>query len=134
MTSGRTRRAELLAATNRDDLVDLAERCLIAGPDVGMVVLTAREPVESTRFHLGEVLVTRTEVGHRGERGWSMFMGDDRPASLAAAILDAEVAARGPLAAAVEDLCQATELALVARRAEEWAELEPTVVSFEEVQ
>ncbi len=88
----RRRRSELLAIAEARSLLDLADACLegtdvpelIAGPDVGMVVMTVREPVEATRFHLGEVLVTRAEVEHRGQRGWSMRMGDDRAGALRA--------------------------------------------------
>jgi len=142
MRLSRTRRTELICASPPDALVELADRCIdtwtppdvVSGPDVGMVVLTVREPIEATRFHLGEVLVTRTEVDHRGVRGWSLFMGDDRPASLAAAILDAEAEARGPHTQAIEQLCRATEASAEEDRAAEWADLRPTIVNFEEIE
>ncbi|HSL58535.1 MAG TPA: phosphonate C-P lyase system protein PhnG, partial [Acidimicrobiales bacterium] len=103
-TLTRERRAELLAAAPAESLIALAERCLadgtdpvvVAGPEVGMVMLTVREPVARERFHLGEVLVTRAEVELDGARGWAMRAGDDRLATLAAAVLDAEVEARRP--------------------------------------
>jgi alpha-D-ribose 1-methylphosphonate 5-triphosphate synthase subunit PhnG len=135
------RRAELLAATDAAPLVALAERCLedgddpvvVRGPEVGMVMLTVREPVARERFHLAEVLVTRAEVELDGVRGWSMRPGDDRVATLAAAVLDAEVEAGRPLAGAVLELCAVTERARAAADAAEWAELEPTAVAFEEL-
>lgn len=134
--------ASLLAASDPEVLLAVADRCLgdgtapeiVSGPEVGMVLLTVREPTQSLRFHLGEVLVTRTEVTHRGERGWSMFMGDERPASLAAAICDAEVAAGGPCSDAVLELCATTEATAAADRAAEWAELTPTIVDFKEIE
>jgi alpha-D-ribose 1-methylphosphonate 5-triphosphate synthase subunit PhnG len=106
---------------------------LVAPPEAGVVVMTVREPVESTRFHLGEVLVTSSTVEHRGQRGWSMRMGDDRAAALAAAICDAEAEAGGPQRGAIDELCRSTEARLAAERANEWADLAPTVVRFEEM-
>jgi alpha-D-ribose 1-methylphosphonate 5-triphosphate synthase subunit PhnG len=137
----RARRCELLAATDLDPLLQVADRCLagadqpqpIVGPEVGSVVMTVREPVEATRFHLGDVLVTRFEVLHREHRGWAMRPGDDRAGAVAAAICDAECEADGPGRAEVEALCDRTEERLTAERAEEWQDLAPTVVSFQEM-
>lgn len=134
------RRAALLAVAPADAVVELAERCLadddlvvIAGPEVGMVMLTVREPIARERFHLGEVLVTRAEVERGGARGWSMRLGDDRLATLAAAVLDAEVEAGGESAAAVGELCDRTERDQAADTDREWRELAPTEVRFDEL-
>ncbi len=134
------RRAELLALAPADALVALAEQCLldddlvvIAGPEVGMVMLTVREPIALERFHLGEVLVTRAEVERAGARGWCMRLGDDRLATLAAAVLDAEVGARGGQADAVVALCLATERDHDAEAEREWRDLAPTEVRFDEL-
>ena len=137
----REARAELLARADRTAAIELADRCLdgvpapdvLRGPEVGMVMLTVREPVEATRFHLGEVLVTTCEVEHRGARGWVMRMGDDRHAALAAAVLDAEAVAAGPLAGEVAALCAATADRVGRERAREWADVRPTIVDFEEM-
>ncbi len=137
----RNRRIELLAAMPSEPLIALAEKCLdgatsvkaIKTPEVGTVMLTVVEPVERTRFHLAEVLVTRCEVVHRDQRAWAMRMGDDREAVLAAAICDAEVEARGPAAALVEAACSGQVAHAARTRAAEWAELEPTVVNFQEM-
>lgn len=137
----REARAELLARADRGEAIELADRCLdgtpeprvLRGPEVGMVMLTVREPVEATRFHLGEVLVTTCEVEHRGSRGWVMRMGDDRHAALAAAVLDAEAVAGGPLADEVEALCSRTADCVARERAREWADVCPTIVDFEEM-
>lgn len=140
-TSTPTDRAAMLAQADPEALADVADECLADapmpdihhGPDVGTVVLTVREPVETTRFHLGEVLVTRCQLEHRGVTTWAMRMGDDRAATLAAAICDAEAAADGPAAAAVERLVDDTRHQLRVARSEEWHELEPTIVAFEEM-
>ncbi|CAN5688903.1 hypothetical protein BH20ACT1_BH20ACT1_11780 [soil metagenome] len=137
----RERLCELLASAEPATLAGLAERCLdpsdeptlIAGPEVGMVMMQVREPVVQERFYLGEVLVTRAEVELGGARGWAMVMGSDRVRALAAAVCDAEVQAGRPRAADVLALCEATAQALVETAAAEWAELVPTEVSFEEL-
>lgn len=134
-------RAAMLAQADPDDLAAAADECLASttlpdihfGPDVGTVMLTMREPVETTRFHLGEVLVTRCQLEHRGVTAWAMRMGDDRAATLAAAICDAEAEAGGPAAASVERLVVETRDHLQAQRTEEWSELESTIVAFEEM-
>ncbi|MEO0494631.1 MAG: phosphonate C-P lyase system protein PhnG [Actinomycetota bacterium] len=140
-SSATTDRAAMLAQADPEALATVADECLAGapmpdihhGPDVGTVVLTMREPVETTRFHLGEVLVTRCQLEHRGVTAWAMRMGDDRAATLAAAICDAEATAGGPAAASVERLVAETDEQLRAARAEEWHELEPTIVAFEEM-
>lgn len=139
----RERRAELLAAASPDELLPVAERLLDAGelgrprvvhpPEVGMVMLTVREPVAEERFHLAEVLVTRCMVEVADATGWSMRAGDDRVAALAAALLDAAATAGLPAGAEIDALC--AEVAERQRRddAAEWAELSATRVAFEEL-
>ena len=134
-------RAELLAVAEAEDVVALAEACLaefgdpvvLASPEVGLVVMQVREPVCSERFHLGEVVVTRAEVEIAGARGWAMRLGNDRVATLAAAVCDAVAAAGGALAADVDRLCAATERRRAERQAAEWDQIAPTIVSFEEL-
>jgi alpha-D-ribose 1-methylphosphonate 5-triphosphate synthase subunit PhnG len=106
---------------------------VLVPPEVGMVMTQIREPVAEERFYLGEILVTRCSVEVAGANGWSMRGGDDRIAALAAALLDAVAAAGLPEAAEVADLCTA----VAARRRREidaeWAEIAPTLVTFEEL-
>ncbi len=137
-------RAELLAAADTDALVALAEALLgangddlrvLAGPELGMVMLQVREPVAEERFYLTEVLVSRAEVELRGSRGWAMRAGDDGLAALAAAVLDAVADAETETdhLAAVEALCASTAARLSEVRAAELAELAPTTVQFAEL-
>lgn len=134
-------RAELLAAADPDALVALAERCLdrhgepqlLLAPETGLVMLQVREPVRRERFHLGEVVVTRAEVHLAGYRGWSMRLGRDRLAALAAAMCDAVANAGGPLADEVDELCRRTRDTLSTIEAETWADLVATTVAFEEL-
>jgi alpha-D-ribose 1-methylphosphonate 5-triphosphate synthase subunit PhnG len=136
-------RAELLAAAHHDELVPLAERLFTDGvlseltvvkpPQVGLVLLQVREPVAEERFYLGEVLVTDCTVELHGHAGWSMRGGDDRAASLAAAILDAVVASGDENAPRVEALCQAVAERRAGEHAAEWDEIAATTVQFEEL-
>lgn len=134
-------RTGLLARAQAESLIALADSCLEGAaepvvtqpPETGLVMLTVREPVETTRFHLGEVLVTRCAVRHRGVDGWAMRMGSDPAATLAAAVLDAEVESDGPLASAVIELCDLTQHQLTLADAREWQDIEPTIVDFEEM-
>ncbi|MEM8707140.1 MAG: phosphonate C-P lyase system protein PhnG [Actinomycetota bacterium] len=140
-TSASALRASMLSQADPVALAGVADECLADaptpqvhhGPDVGTIMLTMREPVETTRFHLGEVLVTRCQVEHRGVTSWAMRMGSDRASALAAAVCQAEVTAAGPAAASVDRLVAETRRQLDAERADEWHELEPTIVAFEEM-
>ena len=135
------RRAELLAIAEESELVALADRCLEAAPDTrvieppttGTIPLCVREPVVGERFILADVLATRAEVEHRGQRGWAMRLGGDAAATLAAAICDAEAATGAGLAREVDLLCRRTERNRADEAAREWAELARTEVYFQEL-
>ncbi|GAB3562349.1 hypothetical protein GCM10027445_02760 [Amycolatopsis endophytica] len=137
----REQRCALLAEAGREELVALADECLadgapvrvLTGPEVGAVAAQVREPVLAERFLLGDVLACRAEVEVAGQRGWSMRLGDDRAATLAAAVLDAEAEATRPQSGRIEQLCREVEARRARREAAEWAELAPTVVEFEEL-
>lgn len=137
----REQRCALLAEAKTEELVALADECLtdgvplrvLSGPDVGVIAAQVREPVLAERFLLGDVLACRAEVELAGHRGWSIRMGDDRAAALAAAVLDAEVEGARPRSARVELLCRDVARRRADRDAAEWAELAPTIVEFEEL-
>jgi alpha-D-ribose 1-methylphosphonate 5-triphosphate synthase subunit PhnG len=133
-------RAELLAHATPAHVVALADRITATArcrverqPEVGMVVLEVREPVAGERFHLTEVLVTQATVTVDDAAGWAMRTGDDRLATLAAAVCDAAVEAGHDLAPEVERLCTATEERRAAAAAERQARVAPTAVAFEEL-
>lgn len=134
-------RAALLADADRDDVIDLAERCIlrhgdptvVLPADVGLVMIEVRDPIAGERFHLGETTVARAEVEFLGQRGWMMRQGTDRVAALAGAVCDAVARAGAELADEVEELCRLTAVHETRRAAEEWAALAPTVVAFEEL-
>jgi alpha-D-ribose 1-methylphosphonate 5-triphosphate synthase subunit PhnG len=133
-------RAELLARAAPAELVALADHITAAAdvrveaqPQVGMVVLEVREPVAGERFHLTEVLVTEARVSVDGAPGWSMRAGDDRLATLAAAVCDAAVEAGHVLAEDVVQLCAATAAARAEQEAAEQARVATTAVAFEEL-
>ncbi|QBJ96452.1 phosphonate metabolism protein PhnG [Rhodococcus sp. ABRD24] len=137
----RERVAELLADAPEDELVDLADACLADGielavltaPEVGSVAAQVREPIAHDHFFLGDVLACRAEVSLGGVRGWAMRLGDNRSATLAAAICDAEIVAERPQAVRVLELCARVEEIRRLAEADEWAQLAPTIVQFEEL-
>jgi alpha-D-ribose 1-methylphosphonate 5-triphosphate synthase subunit PhnG len=137
----REQRCALLAQAQPQELITLADACLADGvqvrvlvaPEVGCVTAQVREPVLAQRFLLGDVLACRAEVELADHRGWAMRLGDDRAAVLAAAVLDAEVQAGRPQAREVDGLCRRVAQRIQRRETQEWAELAPTVVEFEEL-
>jgi alpha-D-ribose 1-methylphosphonate 5-triphosphate synthase subunit PhnG len=144
----RERRCELLAMAPSTELIALAERLLAADeiaealivthhPETGAVVMQVREPVCAERFHLGDVVVTRAEVAIDGQRGWSMRLGSDRPATLAAAMCDAlAVTSRHSWQSwrdEIDALCRQTAEHHEELERREWSELVATAVAFEEL-
>ncbi len=134
------RRAELLSVADRDPLIALAERCISSSspevtlpPEVGTIAMVVREPIVHDQLILADILVTRAEVSWEGTSGWAMRLGNDRVATLAAAVCDAEAQAGRPLCREVEDLCRAAASGEASSMEAQWAELAPTVVSFEEM-
>ncbi len=135
----REERCALLAEAGSAALTALADACLADGvdvrvlvaPEVGCVTVQVREPVGAERFLLGDVLACRAEVEVGGHRGWAMRLGDDRAATLAAAVLDAELQAGRARAADIDALCRQVIADRAEREAQEWAELSATVVEFE---
>ena len=139
--NSRERATELLAAAGEEDLVALADACLSGGaefavlvaPEVGTIAAQVREPIAHDRFLLGDVLACRAEVSLGGQRGWAIRLGDNRIATLAAAVCDAELAAGGPTAPQIRALCIRVEREHQLSDHDEWAALAPTVVRFEEL-
>lgn len=142
-TLTREQRCDLLAAAEHAEIVPLAEQLVADGaaprptvvkpPETGMVVLQVREPVEESRFYLGEVLVTECAVEVAGVPGWSMREGDDRVAALAAALLDAVAAAGLPATTEIDALCARIAERRARQDENEWAEIRSTTVAFEEL-
>jgi alpha-D-ribose 1-methylphosphonate 5-triphosphate synthase subunit PhnG len=133
-------RSELLAVADAPALIALADRCIEGGetrivgePVVGIVPICVREPVAGERLLLGDVLATKAEVSHKGFTGWALRVGDDLAAAVAAAICDAEASTGGALVAEIDALCRETKQRKAQQAAEEWAELAPTEVRFEEL-
>ncbi|HVX47251.1 MAG TPA: phosphonate C-P lyase system protein PhnG [Mycobacteriales bacterium] len=137
----REERCALLAIAEPADLVTLADQviadvgepAILAAPQVGAIATQIREPIGRERFFLGDVLSCRAEVELAGARGWAMRLGEDRAAVLAAAILDAAAQIDAATAGAVDALCTQVEINRDERERAEWAQLQPTIVEFEEL-
>lgn len=135
--------SELLSGASPAAVVELANRCLAGADaesfrvlrpaDVGSVVVQVREPIARQRFILADAVVTSAEISLHGTTGWAMRMGEDREATLAQAVCDAELVRSGPLAGQILDLCGRLEAERAEARAEEWDRLQPTIVEFEEI-
>lgn len=140
----RNRRFSILAqaADPATALLDLAERVLtesgeavavVTPPQVGMVMLRLREPVDGTVFNAGEVLVTEARVMLGTHDGYAMRLGRAPELTLAAALLDAAVEGEHPLTPAIEAALGACEEAESARQLTTWREVAPTRVAFDEM-
>jgi len=134
-------RAELLAVADPEAVIALAEALVadlgdpvvVTRPAIGLVMVQVRDPVCDERFHLGEVVVTRAAVELAGAAGWSMRMGTDRVATLAAAVCDAVASSTSPLAVQVDELCTTTQGQRSSAADAEWREIAATEVRFEEM-
>lgn len=141
--AARNRRFETLAQADAVPLHTLAEAVLtdaaafpvtvVTHPRPGVLMLRLREPVRGTVFNAGEVLVTEAAVSLGGVPGYAMRLGREPETALAAAILDAAVAAGHPLSPQITALLGEQETAATERDAAEWRAVAPTRVSFEEM-
>ncbi len=140
----RNRRFSILAqaADPATPLLDLAEQVLtvsgadvavVTPPQVGMVMLRLREPVDGTVFNAGEVLVTEARVTLGVHDGYALRLGRAPELTLAAALLDAAVEGAHPLTPAIEAALGACEEAEQARQLAAWREVAPTRVAFDEM-
>lgn len=134
-------RAELLAAADVTAISDVADQLIalhgeplvISPPETALVALDVREPVESIRFRVGDVLVTRAEVDMSGHAGWAIRPGDDHLGALAAAICAAVGDSGIAGADLVDSLCARTSALKAAADQAEWADVITTRVEFEEL-
>ncbi len=140
---GRNRRFEILAQADAEPLHSLAEAVLTedAGfpvdvtspPRPGVLMLRMREPVRGVVFNAGEVLVTEAAATVGGEPGHGVRLGRAPETALAAAILDAALAAGHPLTPQISDLLDAQAAVIAERDAQSWQEVASTRVEFEEM-
>jgi alpha-D-ribose 1-methylphosphonate 5-triphosphate synthase subunit PhnG len=137
-----TRRSSLLAQAPSDDLIHLADTILgelahtvsvVRPPEVGLRMFQVREPIERIRFNLAEVMVTEAEVMVGASPGWAVRLGNDREATLAAAILDGFAAAAGEWATEIDALCSEVERRIQSEKEAVRREVAPTEVRFEEL-
>lgn len=141
--AARNRRLEILAQADALPLHTLAEAVLtdtdhfpvvvVTQPRPGVLMLRHREPVQGVVFNAGEILVTEAAVTLAGIPGYAMRLGREPETALAAAILDAAVAANHPLASTITTLLREQEIAAIERDAAAWREVAPTRVAFEEM-
>lgn len=133
----RTERCEQLARltdAQLDALIALAgspKPTVTTAPVVGMVMLRVVEDARGELFNLGEALVTECQVRVDHEEGWAMLPGSRPHGALAAATLDAALAARPDLANAVDPRLASFVTEHDAQLAARQQRLAPTRVRFE---
>jgi phosphonate C-P lyase system protein PhnG len=71
-----------------DRLWTLGSFTIKKAPEKGMVMYKVRDPFD-TQFHLGEILVSESEVELNGYTGWGMIIGDEPERSLLLASTEA---------------------------------------------
>lgn len=69
-------------------LAAVPEIRVIKPPQMGLVMMRARETVENQPFNLGEVLVTECTVALGEATGWGCCLGDDPDRAYHLAVLD----------------------------------------------
>lgn len=69
-------------------LIEKYEINLIKEPSKSLTMIQMREPVKSSLFYLGEVLVCEAVIEFEGAKGMALYMGDDYEKVQAMAILD----------------------------------------------
>ncbi len=139
----REKLTELLGAAESSEVISLADRILdpladgeltvTRPPQTGSIVTQVREPIAAQRFILGDLLATTAEVAIGPEIGWAMRLDDDRQATLAQAVLDAEILRGGPYADEALALADEVDKRRRDGRAAEWAQLAATIVEFQEI-
>lgn len=90
------RLSQILAKADAATVAALAEvyraaydLTVIKAPHKTLTMVQLREPVKSSLFYAGEVIVTEAVVSLDGTRGIAVIMGDDFEKTLNMAILDA---------------------------------------------
>ena len=139
----RNRRFEILAQADAEALHLMAEAVLAedAGfpikvtspPRPGVLMLRMREPVQGVVFNAGEVLVTEAAATVGGEPGHGIRLGREPETALAAAILDAALAANHPLASRIGALLDEQAAVIADRDTYSWQAVASTWVEFEEM-
>lgn len=136
----REQRLEAMAAADAAAIVALADDVLetfdvevTRGPSVGLLMVRVEEPVDRLPFNFAEVTVAEAEVAAGDHRGYAMVMGKSMEHALAAAVLDAAVAADHPLTERIDAFLAEAATAEERRWAARWAEVAPTRVQFEDV-
>ena len=135
----RSDRFEMIAACNREILVDSANAILdgetevriLQEPTPQLVMQQVTEPVEKRPFNLGEVLVTAAEVELEEERGFAMVAGKSEAKAVSGAIVDAAVAAGHSRSETIASDLEGATAARENRRQRQWAESRATTVEFE---
>ena len=84
MSKAKTNQLKILS----EKISDTHEIVIIKEPAKNLAMIKMREPVRSSLYYLGEVMVTEAIVECNGIKGMSVTMGDDFDRALCMAIID----------------------------------------------
>jgi alpha-D-ribose 1-methylphosphonate 5-triphosphate synthase subunit PhnG len=109
--SMKARLLSAVAAAELSAVADMLDRIWAMGrfhvrraPRAGLIMCTVRDPFD-TPFHLGEILVTETEVTFDGRTGCGVVLGDEPERALLLAAIEAvEAGGRTSLLADIQGL------------------------------
>ncbi len=116
-----------------DRVLETFEVEVTRGPTVGLLMVRVEEPADRLPFNFTEVTVAEAEVAAGAHRGYAMVMGKSLDHALAAAVLDAAVAADHPMREAIDAFLREATAHEDAAWGARWAEIAPTRVQFEDV-
>ena len=86
---------KIMANADREIIATIAEKIkrkhsvtIIKGPSKTLTMIKMREPVKSSLFYIGEVIVTECILELDGVKGMAVSMGDDFEKTLNMALID----------------------------------------------
>jgi alpha-D-ribose 1-methylphosphonate 5-triphosphate synthase subunit PhnG len=113
----------------------MADIQVVKSPQMGLVMMRAKESVEQEIFNVGEVLVSECTVMVDGQLGYGAVMENDVERARALAILDAVFHASNPV---WQDLQQQLDGWLLARQSQQdeawrrdFAKIQRSLVNFD---
>lgn len=139
----RRRRTEALVESDRSIAIGLARRIAedvpvtdMAAPHQGLVMCEVRESARSTRFNLGEALITESRVRIGTTEGLGVTLGTDGELAHALAVIDAAFSldAAPSCLDKIERIILSAERSLADRREKEWRRILTSRVSFNTMQ
>ena len=130
--------SEIVAEASPEAVRSIAEAILgrstvrvLKAPSPGMVMVRHADPLENTRFLLGEAYVTECEVDVDGHLGYGCVLGTGEERALCGALVDAVMGGGHSMAANIEPLLGEEQRRIEETRRAEDCSVASTRVSFD---